>query len=145
MHQDQGRRTYFQGPFDDLAGIDGGMIDRATLLHFILDQSIAPVQKHYAKGFREVMAHGGTAIADQCRPRTEDRSLQQLRPAKMQGGGLRCFQGGDCGLTQARILQGADFGCENTGQTAKLVNQAFGQGFDITLAKAPNKINSSNL
>src|SRR5690349_9039806 len=45
VHQDQGRRLEFERAFDDLAGVDRRMIDRAALLALMLDQHVLAVEE----------------------------------------------------------------------------------------------------
>ena len=54
----------FQRPLDHFTRIDGRVIDRACLLHFVGDQGIAFVEEENAKLFAGLVRHGGVAIFD---------------------------------------------------------------------------------
>ena len=98
VHQDQCRGAQFQGPLNHFAGIDGGVVNGAALLHLVRDQAVFAVQEHDAEGFRLVVPHGGAAVVQQGLPGTDDGLFHQLLPRQMQGDGLGGFQGRDRGF-----------------------------------------------
>ena len=49
VHEDQSRSSPLKGTFDDLAGVNWRVINRASLLHFVLNQRVLAIEKQYMK------------------------------------------------------------------------------------------------
>ena len=68
VDQDQRRGIEFEGAFHHFARIDGCVVDRAFLLHFVRDQMVLAVEKQDAELFGRIVRHRSGAIFEQRRP-----------------------------------------------------------------------------
>ena len=68
----------FKRAFDDLAHVNGRVIDGTLLLHLIRDDPVALVEKQDAELFALGKSHGGAAIVEHALPRLRDRAFGDL-------------------------------------------------------------------
>ena len=68
MHEDQSRSSQLEGAFDDLAGVNRRVINRASLLHFVLDQRVLAIEKQYMKFFYLAVSDLRVTVLDQFVP-----------------------------------------------------------------------------
>jgi hypothetical protein len=68
--------------FDDFAGVDRRMIDRAALVPLVLDQCILAIQKEYMELLDFAVGDLRIAIVDQCVARCDQGAAMQFCPHK---------------------------------------------------------------
>src|SRR5271155_2694357 len=68
VHEDQSRSSQLKGTFDDLAGVNRRVIDRASLLHFVLDQRVLAIEKQYMKFLYLAASELRVTVLDQLVP-----------------------------------------------------------------------------
>ena len=88
VHEDQGRGRELERAARDLAGIDGRVIDRAFVHHFVGDELVLHVEEEHAELFARFVRHGEAAVVDQLRPRADDSALLELALAARSNSGL---------------------------------------------------------
>ena len=68
VHEDQSRSFQLKGTFDDLAGVNQRVVDRAPLLPFVLHQRVLAIEKQYMKFLYLAVSDLRVAVIDQLAP-----------------------------------------------------------------------------
>ena len=88
VNKDHRAGVQFQGAFDNLARVDGHMIDGAARLLFIGDERILPIEVENPEMFNVAMRHNGLAIVDQRAPARNDVPFHHPRAGEALGRGF---------------------------------------------------------
>ena len=97
MHENQSRSSQLEGTSDDLAGVYRRVINRASLLHFVLDQRVLAIEKQYMKFLYLAVSELRVTVVNQLVPRTDHSPLTQLRPHEPQSDLTDKFHPSYCG------------------------------------------------
>ena len=82
VHQDHRRGAEIQRALDDLARIDGRVVDGARALHLVGDEDVLAVEEQHAELLTRRARHRRCAVIEQRLPRAERGLAEQLRFGK---------------------------------------------------------------
>ena len=132
MYEDHRGGGVFERAARDFAGVDGRVIDRALIHHFVGDELVLRVEEENAELFAWLMRHGEAAIVHQRRPGRDDCALLQIafRGALQQRlHKLEILRDDGAGALDFRkAMHGR---AEHAGQRAELFQQRFGEGLGV--------------
>ena len=135
VDEDQRRRAHIEGLADDLAGMDGGFVDRPLAEKVVQDQPVPGVEIEPAHPFMRQMRHVDVEIVEQRLPATQHRAVlhRTARHApRRQRIGVQCR---NAGIAHALDLaQRLRIGGEHRGERPEVCDQCLGKRFRIALA-----------
>jgi len=140
MQENDRRCRQFQRAFDNFAGVDGRMINRASLLNLVGNQHIFLVEKEDAELLASFIGHGRAAIFHHGRPGRQDGSIDQLSLQHALIERCKNFQvSGDRRTDSRDLAQQIGWGSQNLCQRAKFLQQGLGHGFGVFLRYGAEK------
>jgi hypothetical protein len=132
VDQDKAGGLVFQRQFQDLAGIDHRLVDRAFLNDFLGDDLILAVQKDHPELLVGQAAHGGAAVVHQVSQGLDLLALEGFFLQVALGAGLDQFNEHRGILTETgKLHQGLGGGVQHPVEGAEVLNEPFGQGLDV--------------
>src|SRR6185437_13957427 len=91
VHQNYRRSAELERALDDLARIDGRVVDRAACQHFVGDEYVLAIEEEDSKLLPGTAGHRGRAIVDQRAPGTKRGLVEQFGLGEAKGGASTIF------------------------------------------------------
>jgi len=132
VNQDDRRRRQLQRPLDDLARIDGRVVDGAARLLLVGDERVLAVEEQHAERFVRRPRHGRGAVIDERGPGAQGGPVQQLRAGEPERRRLDDLELRDHALARALDLQDAlARGRKHLREGAETADQRLGERLEV--------------
>ena len=126
MDSDESGGVKDQGALQDLARVDGRVIDGAVLLHLVGDEIVLGIKKQDSKLFDLLVSHCRLQVGDQRLPIAEDGTAAYLGSGHAARDLADKAKGGDVAACQSECAKLRRFGCDDMANAGKVLQEGRG-------------------
>jgi hypothetical protein len=126
MDSDESGGVKDQGALQDLARVDGRVIDRAALLHLVGDEIVLGIKKQDSEVLDLVVGHCRLQVSDQRLPVAEYRPAAHLGSGHAAGDLADQAKRGDVASRQAEGAKLRRFGSDDVTDAGKVLQECRG-------------------
>ena len=124
MDRDQRSGVESQGTLQDLARVDGRVIDRAALLHLVGDEIVLGIKKQDSKLFDLLLNHCRLQVGDQRLPVAEHRPAAHLGSGHAARDLADQAKHGDVAARQSECAKLRRFRCDDMANAGKVLQES---------------------